>query len=122
MASDLTGLQGNMLTGEWEPRAPTTGARVSDPVTSQQAVVGIVKDGTLQHKILMQVRTFDRPITDGEVTAKLEAVFSRRFQRNVVARARLELERKGLIFRHPSRVCSATGQEAVTFHVSPPHR
>jgi hypothetical protein len=75
-----------------------------------------VKDGTLQAKILA---VFDgvrgMALTDGEVTDLLEARHERRFQRNVVARARLELEHKELIVRCPARTCAVTHQDAVTF-------
>jgi hypothetical protein len=110
-------LQGNLISGEWEPKGspPSPGARITDPVTSQRTVAAIVKDGSLQHQILLCLWGAERPVTDGEITEYLEVRYSRRFQRNVVARARLELERKDLIMRCPARVCTVMHREAVTF-------
>lgn len=116
--------QGNLISGEWEPRAPTPGARLSDPTTSQHAVSSIVKDTSLQGMIL---KVFEHrhagvtDLTDGELTYLLDKRYpERRFQRNVVARSRLELERKGLLHRGPPRPCRVMKAPAITFSREPP--
>lgn len=82
-------------------------ARTSDPVQSHITAASIVKDGSLKALILDAVsgRWYKfHPVTDDEVWERIEAYTGRRFQRNVIAKARIRMMREGLLMQVPDRI------------------
>ena len=78
-------------------------ARFTDPLSSELTVRSIVRDGSLAALILdyaddMQRQSPGRAFwNDSELWAALEARTGRRFQRNVLAKARHRLVKLGLL-------------------------
>lgn len=96
-------------------------ARSGDPIGSHLAVASITADADLASLVLWAAgfQNPDRtPVTDDDVLELVEARTKRRFQRNVLARARGRLERDGLLERCPS-VIGRTGRPTVAFRLSP---
>lgn len=77
-------------------------ARMSDPVSSEIAVVSIGRDLSIRSAILRLAERWSnqaRPFTDTMLTDEIEKAWGTRQQRNVIARSRGLIEREGLIER-----------------------
>ena len=109
--------------------------RARGPVQSQLTLTSLGKDTTLKHRIACavvelskirvtsmvdgaQVCVFARPVTDDDITDRLELVHARRFQRNVVARTRGLMEHAGWFVPVPD-VIGRTGRP--THAIVPAH-
>jgi hypothetical protein len=103
-------------------------ARARGPIQSQLTVSSLGRDTTLKFRIAAAIVSlstrvaiaetadgralvyyYDRPVTDDAITAHLEAVYDRRFQRNVIARTRGLMEQAGWFIPVPD-VIGRTGR------------
>lgn len=94
-------------------------ARDGDPIGSHLTVASICADTALADLIVWACGYHNEahaPVTDDDVLALVETRTGRRFQRNVLARARGRLERDGVLERCPS-VVGRTGRPTVAFRL-----
>ena len=96
----------------------TAPARARGPRSSQLTLDSLGRDESLKRNIARAVmacsvhdspQTYDRPVTDDDITDWLEIRFRRRFQRNVVARTRGLLQQAGWFLPVPD-VVGRTGR------------
>jgi len=78
----------------------TPHARLSDPLSSERAVVAISKDMTLKDHIVAAAKALHPAwFDDTDLLIVIENVTGRRQQRNVIARSRGLMERDGMFER-----------------------
>ncbi len=96
----------------------TRPARARGPRSSQMTLDSLGRDESLKRNIARAVmacsvqddpQTYDRPVTDDDITDWLETRFRRRFQRNVIARTRGLLQQAGWFLPVPD-VTGRTGR------------
>lgn len=104
----------------------TAHARRSDPVQSHAAVAGVVADTSLAGLILWACAYHNperEPLTDDDVLELMEARTGRRFQRNVIARARGRLmnpeDGPNLLEQCPD-VIGRTGRPTICYRLPAP--
>lgn len=100
----------------------TAHARKGDPIGSHLTIASICADVSLATLILWAVTIHTdegQPATDDDVIQLMEARTKRRFQRNVIARARVRLERENELVRVPP-VIGRTGRPTVAYVLPSP--
>jgi len=74
-------------------------ARRSDPLSSHTTVQSLAKAGTMKEKILDAARTLDPPFNDTQLWERVELRTGKRWQRNIVAKFRSDMEKEGIFER-----------------------